>query len=314
MPLACIDIGSNTTRLLVAELIEGLPRELAAQRAYTRIVKDLGTSDRISAAKIAETAGVVARQVRAAADLGAREVAVVGTAVVREAVNRDELARAVAAAAGVRLETVSDEEEARLAFLGATATLGGGLTGIAGVIDVGGGSTEIAVGTREGGVSWWRSLAVGSGRLSDAHLRSDPPKRRELASARKHAAELFDDVRPPVMSRCLVVGGTARSLKKVVGGELTPETLSRALEILGTSPAAEIAERFHVDPQRAPLLAGGAVIFKALIERLERPFTVAPGGLREGLVFELAAGRRHGSPIEPAPLATTDSATTPVVR
>ena len=313
MPLACIDIGSNTTRLLVAELTEGRPRELAAQRAYTRIVKDLGTSDRISAAKIAETAGVVARQVRAAADLGAREVAVVGTAVVREAVNRDELARAVAAA-GVRLETVSDEEEARLAFLGATATLGSALTGIAGVVDVGGGSTEIAVGTREGGVSWWRSLAVGSGRLSDAHLRSDPPKRRELASARKHAAELFDDVRPPVMSRCLVVGGTARSLKKVVGGELTPETLGRALEILGTSPGAEIAERFDVDPQRAPLLAGGAVIFEALLERLERPFTVAPGGLREGLVLELAAGRRHGSPIEPAPLATTDSATTPVAR
>jgi exopolyphosphatase / guanosine-5'-triphosphate,3'-diphosphate pyrophosphatase len=314
MPLACIDIGSNTTRLLVAELTEGRLRELAAQRAYTRIVKDLGTSDRFSAEKIAETAGVVARQVRVAADLGAEEAAVVGTAVVREAANRDELARAVAAAAGVQLETVSEEEEARLAFLGATAALGGGQTGIAGVVDVGGGSTEIAVGTREGGVSWWRSMRVGSGRLSDAHLSSDPPKRRELASARKHVAKLFADVRPPVMSRCLVVGGTARSLKKVVGGELTPETLRRALEILSTSPAAEVAERFDVDPQRAPLLAGGAVIFEALLERVERPLTVAPGGLREGLVLELAAGRRQGSPIDPAPFAQDDVAKTAVGR
>jgi exopolyphosphatase / guanosine-5'-triphosphate,3'-diphosphate pyrophosphatase len=314
MPLACIDIGSNTTRLLVAELTEGRLRELAAQRAYTRIVKDLGTGDRISAEKIAETAGVVARQVRVAADLGAEKVAVVGTAVVREAANRDELARAVAAAAGVQLETVSEEEEARLAFLGATAALGGGQTGIAGVVDVGGGSTEIAVGTREGGVSWWRSLRVGSGRLSDAHLSSDPPKRRELASARKHVAKLFADVRPPVMSRCLVVGGTARSLKKVVGGELTPETLGRALEILGTSSAAEVAERFDVDPQRVPLLAGGAVIFEALLERLERPLTVAPGGLREGLVLELAAGQRQGSPIDAAPFAPPDAAKTAVGR
>src|SRR2546423_959973 len=148
---ACLDVGSNTTRLLVAELRGGELRELASQRAFTRLGKCVLEEGRLSADKLAETARTVAAQAQIARDLGVQVIDVVGTAVVRDAPNRDELEAAVAEAAGVPMRVLSGEEEARLAFAGVSGTLHGPVEGRLVVVDVGGWSTEGGLGTREAG-------------------------------------------------------------------------------------------------------------------------------------------------------------------
>ena len=292
---ACIDIGSNTTRLLVAECREGKLRELATQRAFTRIGKAVRGAGRLPAAKIVETAEVVAQQARIGHELGARRVAVVATAAVREASNREELADAVRRATGLEIEVLSDQEEARLAFVGATRTLPTPVSGAVAVIDIGGGSTEVAIGTLAEGVSWWTSVSTGSGTLSDAHLHSDPPTPDELRDARDAVGRAFGGLAPPTSERSVAVGGSARSVRKLIGQELSSGTVARALALLASTPAAAVAERFDVAPERAPLLPAGALILDELLRRLGPRIAVGQGGVREGMIIEIEGGRRGPS-------------------
>src|SRR5262249_49165971 len=157
--------------------------------------------------------------------LGARPVRTVATAVIRRAANRDEFCAAMKALGGVDVHVLDGEEEARLAFVGATRTLGRPLPGRVGVVDVGGGATEVGVGTRAGGGEWATSLPVGSGVLSDRFLHSDPPTADELAAARAYA-EATTVPTPPVTS-AVAVGGSAASLRRLVGALLDRPTLER---------------------------------------------------------------------------------------
>ena len=115
---AAIDIGSNTTRLLVAEPQDGQLRKVMEQRAYTRIGKGAKKNGKITAEKIAEVAEVVATQVRLAEELGAEVIKIVATAAIREAKNRDKVVKAIEKEAGLEVEVLSEEDEGRLAFLG----------------------------------------------------------------------------------------------------------------------------------------------------------------------------------------------------
>jgi exopolyphosphatase/guanosine-5'-triphosphate,3'-diphosphate pyrophosphatase len=282
---ACIDIGSNTTRLLVAETRDGLLRELLAQRAFTRIGKSVHKGH-IPADKVAETADVVASQVRMALELGAERIDAVATAAIRKALNRDQLAAAIGERAGVVLRILTEEEEARLSFVGATRTLTAPPQDTVAVVDVGGGSTEIAIGTVDGGVEWWASLPIGSGLLCDGYLRSDPPAADELERARLHAAGAFEGLAPPPAAEAVAVGGSATSLRRLVGAELRHDALDRSIRILATTPVAEVARRFDLDPERVRLLPGGILIFDELSQRLGRSLQIATGGLREGVILE----------------------------
>src|SRR5689334_4324090 len=114
MLCAAIDIGSNTTRVLVAEPVDGQLKKVMEQRAYTRINKALDSDGAILAEKIVEVAEVVSTQVRLARELGAEEIRAVATAAVREASNGEAAAAAIGEAAGVQVEILSDEEEGRL--------------------------------------------------------------------------------------------------------------------------------------------------------------------------------------------------------
>ena len=158
MLCACIDIGSNTTRLLVADCSGGGLREVVQERAFTR----LGAQGEISPQKVREVAETVAAQVRRAREAGAERIRAVGTHAVRQAPNRDDLLAAVTEAAGIEVDVLSGDAEATYAFLGATQTLGDAPDGEVGVVDVGGGSTELVCGTVAQGVSWsvsWSSTA-----------------------------------------------------------------------------------------------------------------------------------------------------------
>lgn len=291
MIFGCIDIGSNTTRLLVAEVEGGRLRELVTQRAFTRIGKSLVKGGSIPPEKIAETAEVVGTQASIAREVGAMDVVTVATAAIRGAPNRDELAAAVEAAGGMPMTVLSGNEEARLAFVGATRTLTTPVEGTMAVLDVGGGSTEIAVGDPDGTVTWSASFRVGSGFLADAYLRSDPPSAAELDAVRQHVSGTFEGLTPPPAQSAVAVGGTATSLRRLVGAELSYETLERGVRVLSATPIAEVARRFELDGERVKLLPAGILVLEALSQCLELPLRIARGGLREGVLLELTDGR-----------------------
>jgi exopolyphosphatase/guanosine-5'-triphosphate,3'-diphosphate pyrophosphatase len=290
---ACIDIGSNTTRLLVADAGSGQLRELVNQRAFTRIGKSQRAGDgRIPADKIEETADVVRTQANVAREVGAEQVVAVATAAIRQAPNREELCEAVSEAGGMELSVLSGEEEARLAFVGATRTLLQRPEGTIAVLDVGGGSSEIAVGEPDGRMGWSASFRIGSGFLSDAYLRSDPPSVDELENVRRHVAGAFEGLEPPPADSAVAVGGTATSLRRLVGAELSHETLERGIRVLSTTPIDDVATRFELDAERVRLLPAGILVLEAMSDLLELPLRIARGGLREGVLLELVEGRK----------------------
>jgi exopolyphosphatase/guanosine-5'-triphosphate,3'-diphosphate pyrophosphatase len=157
------------------------------------------------------------------------------------------------------------------------------------VVDVGGGSTEIAIGTLADGVTWSRSFRIGSGFLADSYLRSDPPAASELDAARHHASGTFEGLRAPPVERAVACGGSAASLRRMAGAELTHDALERAVRLLASAPRADIAERFELDPERVHLLPAGVLILDAVSTELGVPLKIGGGGLREGVVLELAA-------------------------
>jgi exopolyphosphatase / guanosine-5'-triphosphate,3'-diphosphate pyrophosphatase len=291
MLCACIDIGSNTTRVLVADAREGRLEEVMHQRAFTRIGSRLRAAGRLDEGKVEEVAAVVAAQQAAAEALGAHPIRVVATAAIRAAANRDALCERVRAAGGLEVEVLDGEEEARLAFVGATRTMPEAPTGTVAVVDVGGGSSEVAVGTVAEGVCWWKSFDVGSGSLAEDFLAADPPSPDDLRRMREHARAVLGAARPPVVERAVAVGGSATSLRRLVGGVLDGAAVERALDLLTARPAAAVARDLGLEAQRVRLLPAGLAVLEVASRALGRRLEIARGGLREGVCLELSGGR-----------------------
>ena len=289
---ACIDIGSNTTRVLVADVADGRLTEVLAQRAFTRLGRELRATGALPQAAIVAVGEVVAAQLRCAQDAGAVALRVVATAAIRSAANRDELCAAVRERAGVGIDVLDGGSEAALAFAGATRTLPAAPLGPVAVVDVGGGSSEIAVGTVARGVEWSASVAVGSGLLADAYLHTDPPSAAELQAARAHAAGAFDGIQPPRAGLAVAVGGSATSTARLVGAVLDASSIATALGVLASAPAADVAAAHGLEAERVRLLPAGLLVLAEAAERLGVPLQVGNGGLREGVCLELASTHR----------------------
>src|SRR3954453_1965419 len=296
MLCAAIDIGSNTTRVLVAEPVDGQLKKVMEQRAYTRINKALGKKGQILAEKVDEVAEVVATQVRLARELGAEEIRAVATAAVREAPNGEQAAKAIGDAAGGRVEVLSEEEEGRLAFIGATKTLGHPAAGRIGVVDVGGGSTEVILGTVPGGGSEVPSWRVGSGGRPDELFSPDPPSAAEIRKVRDRIDDIFAGVEIEHPAQAVAVGGSATSLRRLVGAVLEYETLERGIRVLCGAPAADVPRRFELDPERVRILTTGVLLLEKMSELLGQPRQIGKGGLREGVILDLLNGATNGKP------------------
>jgi exopolyphosphatase / guanosine-5'-triphosphate,3'-diphosphate pyrophosphatase len=293
---AAIDIGSNTTRVLVAEPDGGQLRKVMEQRAYTRIGKASQHDGAIDAEKVAEVAEVVATQVRLAEEVGAEAIRTVATAAIREAANREEAITEINRVAGVEVDVLSEHEEGRLAFIGATKTLGHPVEGDIGVVDVGGGSSEVVLGNVTDGVGAVHSFKIGSGSLADDFLANDPPSPSELRAVREHIAEFFDGVEFEQPDQAVAVGGSATSLRTLVGAVLEYETLERAIRVLTGDPTLEVAKRFELDPRRVRILPTGVLLLEKLSELLGQPLQIGKGGLREGIILDLLNGAANGTP------------------
>ena len=172
-----------------------------------------------------------------------KRVRVVATACIRAAVNRDEFL----AGMSEQVEILDGDEEARLAFLGATSTLGRSCRGWSGSSTSGAAPTKIAVGTSRTAY-WSSSFLVGSGALAERYLRSDPPSLDELRAVREHACDVFGARAVPRADCAVAVGGSAASLRRLVGDVLDGDSLRNAIGALSGAPAAEVAERLALDP------------------------------------------------------------------
>jgi exopolyphosphatase/guanosine-5'-triphosphate,3'-diphosphate pyrophosphatase len=295
MLYAAIDIGSNTTRVLVAEPTEGQLRKVMEQRAYTRIGKASQHNGAIDAEKVGEVGEAVATQVRLAEELGAEAMRTVATAAIREATNREDVVAEISRVAGVPVEVLSEHEEGRLAFLGATKTLGHPVEGQVAVVDVGGGSSEVVLGSATEGLRSVQSFKIGSGMLADELLSNDPPSPAELRAVREYVAEFFEGIEFDQPDQAVAVGGSATSLRALVGAALEYETLERAIRVLTGAPIADVAKRFELDPRRVRILPTGVLLLEKLSELLGQPLQIGKGGLREGIILDLLKGAANGN-------------------
>jgi exopolyphosphatase / guanosine-5'-triphosphate,3'-diphosphate pyrophosphatase len=271
--VAVVDIGTNSTRLLVAEREDGGVRELVRESIVTRLGEGVDATGRLGDEPQARVFAALEAYAEAIERHGATARTAVMTSAVRDAANGTEFAAAVRERYGLEGRTLSGEEEAQLTFRGATATRedAGPLV----VIDIGGGSTELVVGAA-GDVDFHTSTQVGVVRHSERHLHSDPPTPEELRALAEDARTTIDAAVPErVRERPRAgvgVGGTATQLasvdlalsehdrRAVEGHAMTRGRLQELRDRLAALPLAERRDVAGLDPARAPTIVAGVVI------------------------------------------------------
>lgn len=288
-PIGVVDVGSNTVRLLVSA--RGKP--VLALRENPGLGACIEREGTIPTDKLAETALYARRFVEAAAAAGASDVDVLITSPGRQAANGAELRDVIAAATGAEVRILSAREEGRLAFVGALESVSVPARRRMAVVDVGGGSAQVVVGSERDGITWSGTIDLGSRRLASRMLRgSELPQDDDLAAARAEVDALLAELEIPAVRAALAVGGTARALKRIAGGRLGDGEFDRALSMFRSTPPAKLVRRYDVSPERAEILAAGTTILAAIQDRLDVPLRVVRSGLREGAIGELERRRK----------------------
>ncbi|MFT4048929.1 MAG: hypothetical protein QM648_03730 [Solirubrobacterales bacterium] len=281
---ACIDIGSNTTALLVADVSGDDLTPVGTRRVFTMLGAETGPTG-ISEDKIAEVVLAVEELLGYTASLACEQVSLVATHVVREAHNGHELEAKVNQATGRTLEVIDGHQEARWSFIGAVGGLAR-LRGTTVVVDAGGGSTEISW-CNPGQQPVTASFAIGSATLATQFIAADPPLPEEITRAREYADRTFDELDfPDHCALALAVGGGASTARQLTGGVLDQAGIARVLALTTSMPSAELSEKFDIAANRARLLPAGLAILEAVVERLGIGLEVGRGGLREGVLLD----------------------------
>jgi exopolyphosphatase/guanosine-5'-triphosphate,3'-diphosphate pyrophosphatase len=279
-----IDVGSATVRLVVAASDHGgEPRRVGRQRSFLHLGAEAEREGRYAERTLRDVATTVAAFQQHARHLGAEDLAIVLTAPGRIGANSAELVEAIEQATGAPVAALSPEEEAQLCFLGASSLASDPAKRLA-VCDVGGGSTEVAVGTAMGGVEQTFCFESGALSLTQRHLSSASPTKQELKAARSAAEEMITFDPQPSCDLLLATGGSARAVAKLVGHVVDPDVLEHALE-LAVDPPKRVVKRLPAPRRRS--LAAGVVLLSVLQSRLDLPMTISPAGLRDGVIERL---------------------------
>lgn len=283
--IAAIDVGSNTTRLLVARVRDGRPVPIAQGSSMTALGEGLAATGRIGEAGLAAVRDITAAMAAEARELGADTLVVACTAAARDATNTDELLSSLHQATGVTARVLSGTEEARLTFRGLVST---GAPDPLLAADLGGGSLEL-MGGAGGELGWATSLPLGVRRVTERYAPPDPPPLDLLGPMVSYARGLIQPVAAEhPATTALVAGGSAVALGRIAGTEtLDRDALIRAVERLAAAPARDVAADTDQDPARVRMCFAGA----AVLEAVRRTFgldavIVSHAGLREGLVME----------------------------
>jgi exopolyphosphatase / guanosine-5'-triphosphate,3'-diphosphate pyrophosphatase len=268
-PVAVIDIGTNTTRLLVAEVEDGEVVELERRTVITRLGQDVDATGRLADEAMDRVAEVIAGYREVIDRVGAERIVAVATSAMRDSQNGPEFRDRLEKRFGVDARTISGDEEARLTFLGATAGRDDDRDTV--VIDIGGGSTEYVLGRAGGEPEFHTSTQMGSVRYTERFLRDDPPRGEEMAKVADAVREMVPRVEA---EHAIAVAGTATSLAAIDGAE-EPHgyrlTLAACERIVAMLASKTVDERRKVDglhPDRAPTIVAGAVILTESIRSL----------------------------------------------
>jgi exopolyphosphatase/guanosine-5'-triphosphate,3'-diphosphate pyrophosphatase len=274
MRVGVIDVGSNTTRLLVASAGPKGLDPVETQKVRLSLGEEIERHGVVSDVHVAAAAKAVAEMARAARRERVDSLDVFLTAPGRQAGNAAELVAALTRAAGVQARVLTKEQEATLAYRGAVLTARIALPERIAVCDIGGASTEIAVGSPNSDPDWIESVDLGSVRLTT--------RTGDMAS---EAEAAFAHLDPPAVEAALVVGGSARAARRLVGAELGETELAEALQIVETTSPREVADRFGVDRARARILPAGVMLLAEAQRKLGVTLHVCGGGIREGAVL-----------------------------
>jgi exopolyphosphatase/guanosine-5'-triphosphate,3'-diphosphate pyrophosphatase len=287
-PVAVIDLGTNSTRLLVAEVDDGSVNQLERRSTVTRLGEGVDSSGRLSDAAIDRVLDVLGDYRELVDRHGAEPVVAVATSAVRDSENGDEFRSTLRERLGIEVRIITGDEEAELTFLGATAARSGSDTTL--VVDIGGGSTEFVIGKPGQEPDFHHSTQAGSVRQSERHLHDDPPSENQLEALRSEVREIIDAAVPAELRRDVDLGvavaGTATQLaaidlelepyrpERVDGHGLTRGAVEAMFERLAALPLAERQQVRGLDPERAPtIVAGAAILLEAMgafgLERIE---------------------------------------------
>ncbi len=284
--VAAVDCGTNSLRLLVADVDPrtGTLTDVVRTMRVVRLGQGVDATGAFAPEALARTLAAVDEAAAACRAHGVAPAAVrfVATSATRDAANREELTAGVRERLGVDPEVVSGEEEARLSFTGATRELLGARPAPFLVVDLGGGSTEFVLGT--GDVEAALSVDVGSVRLTERHLRSDPPTAAEVAAAEADVDRALDEVArhvPLERTGTLVgVAGTITTLTAAAldlpayeagsthGAALPAERLRAACDAMLARTRPERAALPYLHPGRVDVIGAGALVWRRVLARV----------------------------------------------
>jgi exopolyphosphatase/guanosine-5'-triphosphate,3'-diphosphate pyrophosphatase len=301
MRLGVLDVGSNTVHLLVVDAYQGArPLPAYSHKAELRLGYHLDSGNRLSRDCAVQLRAFVGEALVVAEDKGAQQLLAFATSAVRDAVNGDELLAWIQAETKVDIRVLSGPDESRLTFLAARRWLGWS-SGRLLMLDIGGGSLEIAAGVdEEPGVAI--SLPLGAGLLTRNWLAADPPSQDEVRRLRKHvraeiaatAGAVMRDGRP---NRAVATSKTFRQLARISGAApssdgpyvrriLRHADVTALAERLARTTAADRAQLPGVSRSRAPQLAARAIVADAAMDLFRLPeLEICPWALREGVIL-----------------------------
>lgn len=307
MRVAAIDIGTNSVLLLVAEVGPLGISPLVERAEITRLGQGVDRTRALAPEAVARTLACLGRYGEELRAMGVTAVDVVGTSAMRDAAGGDALRARATELLGVEPRTISGTEEAELTFHGALAGLSLAPRPVF-VFDIGGGSTEVIVGDPGGAISAAVSLDVGSVRMTERHVRSDPPRAEELDAIRADVrAALRGAPLPRGPVTVVGVAGTVTTLAAVAlrvapyeaarihGARLTFAELSALRARLSALPLDERTKLPGLEPKRADVIVAGAVVAEEVLRAIAGTggavpeLVVSDRGVRWGLALRLAA-------------------------
>jgi len=296
-----LDVGSNTVHLLVVDAHRGAhPMPASSTRSVLRLAERLTDDGDLSEEGIAELVDAVADAKQSAAKLGCEDLMAFATSAVRDCGNVAEVLTRVRAETGIDLRVLTGFDEARLTFLAARRWLGWSAGRLL-VLDIGGGSLEIAIGMDEA-PAYANSVPFGAGRITRERFTSDPPSRSEVVDTVKWLADQLAPVAKKVAKRgqadhVVATSKTFRTLARLTGAApssaglrvrrtLTEPGLRQLTAFITRMSAADLAELDGVSANRAHQLVAGALVAQATMRALSlQELEICPWALREGVIL-----------------------------
>jgi exopolyphosphatase / guanosine-5'-triphosphate,3'-diphosphate pyrophosphatase len=307
MRVAVVDLGTNTTRVLVADVEDGHVKELARRTKVTRLGENVDATGRLADGAIERVTDTLTDYKRVMDELQPERTIALATSATRDASNGDDFRQLLHDRFGLDAHIIPGDEEARLTFAGATAARQPG-DGPFVVIDIGGGSTEYVIGSAGSDPTFRVSTQAGSVRQTERHLHEDPPSDEDLVTLRAAIRSILEHAIPvderQEIHGGIAVAGTATSLaaidqqldpydaEKVDGYGLLVEAVERMLGELAAVPLDERKRITGLHPDRAPtIIAGTAILLESMLLFGLESVEVSEADILHGAALDLASGR-----------------------